>query len=160
MNLGRAITIASQVHEQQVDKAGLPYILHVLRIVGRLRRKMEPGQLDLELLMIATLHDIVEDSGGEWTIQRLREEGASERVWGAVDDLTHNLKDSYEHYIRLIGCNLDATRVKLEDLRDNSDITRLKDSLGDRDITRTLKYHKSYTYLINQLAAMKQAEQR
>ena len=39
-----------------------------------------------------------------------------------------------------------ATKVKLADLKDNSDITRLK-GLSKKDFDRMEKYHRSYIYL-------------
>ena len=45
-----------------------------------------------------------------------------------------------------IATNLDAVLVKMEDLRDNSDITRLK-GVTEKDLKRTEKYHKSFIRL-------------
>ena len=42
--------------------------------------------------------------------------------------------------------NPDAKRVKREDLRDNSDITRLK-GLRKKDFDRLEKYSKAFIYL-------------
>lgn len=140
--LGTAIAIASCVHESQKDKGGNAYILHPMRIMMRLRTD------DEELMQIAILHDVVEDSKGEWTIDRLWGEGFSARVCGALELLTHDHNDSYEEYIKKISTNKDALRVKLEDLRDNSDITRLK-GVRQKDFERVIKYNKAYAYLKN-----------
>jgi GTP diphosphokinase / guanosine-3',5'-bis(diphosphate) 3'-diphosphatase len=144
--LGRAIAIASSVHQDQKDKGGHAYILHPIRIMMRLRTD------DEELMQIAILHDTIEDS--EWTVEQLRKEGFSERVCGALEVLTHIKSDSYEEYIKKISINHDAVVVKLEDLRDNSDITRLK-GLRPKDFERIEKYHKAYTFLSKTLEAMR-----
>lgn len=136
--LATAIRIMGSVHENHLDKGGKPYALHPIRIAMRLRTD------DMELMAIAMLHDVIEDS--EMTIEDLRAEGFSQRVLDALALLTHDPEDSYETYIRKMAANIDAILVKLEDLRDNSDITRLK-GLKDKDFKRMQRYQKAFTYL-------------
>ena len=140
--LGTAIAIASAVHEDQTDKGGKPYILHPLRMMMRLRTN------DEELMAIAVLHDVVEDSKGEWPLSRLAIEGngMSERVIAGVDALTRRDGESYDHFIKRCAANPDAKLVKREDLRDNSDITRLK-GLRQKDFERLEKYSRAFIYL-------------
>lgn len=145
--LGKAIAIASKVHETQKDKGGNAYILHPIRIMMRLRTN------DEELMQIAILHDVVEDSD-DWSVDRLRQEGFSDRVLSALELLTHESDLSYEDYVKKISTNLDAARVKLEDIRDNSDVTRLK-GLREKDFKRMEKYHRAYLFLKNALENMK-----
>jgi len=54
--LSTAIRIASEVFEDKYDKGGQPYILHCLNVMGQ----MDPN--DHELMAIAVLHDVIEDS--------------------------------------------------------------------------------------------------
>lgn len=138
--LAKAIDIASTAHNKQFDKGGKPYILHPLRIMFNLKTD------DLELMMIAVLHDVVEDCK-EWTIERLKKEGFTDRVINALTVLTHPKDEPYCDYIERVSTNIDAIIVKLEDLRDNSDITRLK-GVSDSDFERTKKYHTSYLTLM------------
>lgn len=147
--LGTAIALASKVHENQRDKGGKPYILHPLRLMMRLRSD------DEELMSIAVLHDVVEDS--DVTLEDLTKMGFSSRVTDALDLLTHKKGDSYEVYIRKIGTSRDATLVKLEDLRDNSDITRLK-GLSEKDHARLMKYNKSFVYLTGVMGLWKKTD--
>jgi (p)ppGpp synthase/HD superfamily hydrolase len=147
--LGTAIALAARIHEPQKDKGGKPYILHPLRLMMRLRCD------DEELMSIAVLHDVVEDS--EVTISDLTDMGFSKRVTDALFLLTHMKGDSYEAYIRKIGTSRDATLVKLEDLRDNSDITRLK-GLTEKDHARLMKYNKSFVYLMGVMDLWKKTE--
>lgn len=136
--LALAISLASQGHVDQFDKGGQPYILHPLRLMMRLRTD------DHQLMTIAVMHDLVEDT--DITIEDLVEKGFSKRVTTALEYLTHNEEDSYDRYLTKLTVNKDALLVKLEDLRDNSDITRLK-GVRDKDIVRMKKYHSAYLYL-------------
>jgi (p)ppGpp synthase/HD superfamily hydrolase len=136
--LAKAIDIASKAHLKQTDKAGKAYILHPLRLMFRLRTD------DEELMQIAVLHDVIEDS--DWTLGELLDEGFTSRVISALQCLTHLPHEPYEDYIERIGNNIDAIYVKKEDLRDNSDITRLK-GVTEKDLLRMQKYHKAFVRL-------------
>lgn len=138
--LGTAIALASQVHEKQLDKGGKAYILHPLRVMMRLRTD------DEELMMIAILHDVVEDSDGEITAATLRNMGFSDRVVDGVMALTKRPNEDYDTFIRRCALNEDAKLVKKEDLKDNSDITRLK-GLRKKDFERLERYSRAFVYL-------------
>ena len=127
-----AIALACQAHRGQVDKAGEPYVLHPLRIMLRLRTQRER--------VIAVLHDVVEDS--ELTLDDLRARGFSQDVIAAVDCLTHRPDESYDAFIERVCVNELARRVKIEDIRDNLDVTRLR-VITDRDRLRFEKYHRA-----------------
>lgn len=144
--LGKAIAIASEVHEHQKDKGGNAYILHPIRIMMRLRTD------DEELMQIAILHDVLEDDKS-WSIRQLQHRGFSSRVTDALELLTHDPKVEYQQYIQMVATNCDATRVKKEDLRDNSDITRLK-GIREKDFKRMEKYHRAYLFLKKTLENM------
>jgi (p)ppGpp synthase/HD superfamily hydrolase len=140
--LATAIRIASQVHEHQKDKGGNAYILHPMRVMMRLRTS------DEELMAIAILHDVVEDSS--WTPEMLKDAGMSDRVITALGFLTKLPTDTYEMYIQRMVFNRDAMLVKLQDLKDNSDISRMK-GLRDKDFERLVKYNKAYAFLEGKL---------
>ena len=121
--LRRAIEIAAQAHAGQVDKAGAPYIQHPLRVMLSLT---SPAQR-----IAAVLHDVVEDT--DWTLERLRAEGFDDEVVGAVDALTRRDGEDYCEFIRRAGQHPIARVVKMADLRDNMDLTRIPEpSDGDR----------------------------
>lgn len=140
--LGKAIRIASTIFEPITDRGGQPYILHCLRVMNNLHTE------DKELKCIAILHDVPEDDprGAEVVLMELRLLGFSERVLKTLDLLTHRKGVLYDDYIKAISLNADATKVKLADLKDNSDITRLK-GLRNADFDRMEKYHRSFIYL-------------
>lgn len=141
--LAKAISIAARCFEHITDKGGHPYILHCIRVMQGLHTE------DEELKCIAILHDVIEDIfevDPERGLDELRKEGFSERVVRALDLLTHRKEVPYDDYIKAIALNVDATKVKLSDLKDNSDITRLK-GLTKKDFDKMEKYHRSYIYL-------------
>ena len=136
--LERAIAIAAVAHEGQVDKAGAPYILHPLRMMLAVATP--------EARMAAVLHDVVED--GDVTLEQLRAEGFPAAVVEAVDALTkrEHEEDDYEAFIRRAALNPIAREVKLADLRDNSDLSRMAEPT-EKDRTRIEKYERAIAYL-------------
>jgi len=88
----------------------------------------------------AVLHDVVEDS--EITFEDLRKEGFSEDVITVLDCLTKRKGESYDEFIDRVLKNETACRVKLADLHDNMDLTRIKDPT-DEDIARIKKYREA-----------------
>lgn len=139
--LNTAIQQATIAHDGQFDRGGHAYILHPLRIMYRLRTG------DEELMSIGVLHDSIEDSGGKVTFESLGKLGASYRILRALELLTHDPAVDYMDYIRKIQSSPDAVRIKLEDLRDNSDITRLK-GLQQKDFDRLARYSIAYKHLV------------
>lgn len=135
--LEKAIAIACKAHDGQVDKAGQPYILHPLRLMV----KFDDDEV---LRIIAVLHDVVEDS--DVSLDELKAEGFSEKIIEAIDCLTKKENESYEDFILRISKNELATKVKIEDLKDNLDLTRME-SISDKDLTRVSKYHQALKYL-------------
>jgi (p)ppGpp synthase/HD superfamily hydrolase len=137
MNFGKAMFIAAREHMTATDNGGHAYILHPMRIAMRLRTD------DEELMSIAILHDVIEDS--KMTFEDLKAEGFSDRVINALKLLTHYKGVSYDDYIDGMKDNRDALRIKREDLRDNSDITRLKNKiLREKDFDRMQKYLRCF----------------
>jgi len=137
-NLGEMIALVSTAFANKTDKAGKPYILHCLRVMNNLHSD------DEELNMIAVGHDLIEDTG--MSIWDLKMKGFSKRVCDGIEILTHDKSMPYDDYIKRIAFNPDAVKVKLADLKDNSDITRLK-GLSKKDFDRIERYHRSYIYL-------------
>lgn len=141
--LSTAIALASEKHHGVLDKGGKPYILHVLRVMNAMPED------DPELRQIAVMHDVVEDT--DVTFEQLIQMGFSARVVDALVRLTHMPHDSYTNYIRGINANDDSRQVKLADLKDNSNITRLK-GVSEKDINRMIKYQRSYLYLTGKMS--------
>ena len=129
--LEKAIVLATRAHarKNQRDKGGAPYILHPLRVMLKMRTKPE--------MMAAVLHDVVEDT--HCTLADLRKGGIPEKVVQAVDCLTKRTGESYDHFIERVKTNPMSRNVKLADLADNMDITRIAQLSAD-DATRLNKY--------------------
>jgi (p)ppGpp synthase/HD superfamily hydrolase len=134
--LERAIALAARMHEGQSDKAGSPYILHPIRMMMRMTTPVE--------MMAAVLHDVVEDTST--TLDDLRREGFSEEVVQAVDSLSRRPGETYDAFVERVAANPTALRVKLADLADNMDLTRLGE-LRQKDLDRLLRYHASWKRL-------------
>ena len=135
--LEQAIYIALQAHKGKADKGGSPYILHPLRLMLVMETTEEK--------IVAVLHDVIEDSS--FTIQQLKQEGFSKKVLDAVSLLTKTENQNYENYISVIKKNPLATKVKLADLKDNMDISRLK-KIVEEDLIRIKKYKSAVKQLI------------
>ena len=135
--LERAIGIAVEAHKGQLDKGGNPYILHPLRVMM---------SVDLELeKIVAVLHDVVEDSN--WTFEALLAEGFSNEVIEALKSVTKNSdNEDYDSFIQRAMQNPIGRKVKIADLRDNLDVTRIAE-LGDKDLQRINKYKKALKIL-------------
>lgn len=137
--LSKMISLATERHAGQFDKGGRPYILHPLTVMHRLRTD------DEELQCIAVGHDLLEDT--ETTAQELDDLGFSNRVIVGILRLTkEDNNETEEGYRQKVKSNQDSIRVKIEDLRHNSDIRRLK-GVTSKDIVRMIKYHEFYLEL-------------
>ena len=133
----RAIEIAVLAHKGQKDKSGVEYILHPLRV-------MERGKTEVEKIC-GVLHDVVEDS--DWTIEDLINEGFSEEVISVIKCLTKETEnEDYDEFIERVAQDPIAVKVKLNDLLDNMDITRLNE-LSEQDLRRLNKYQKAFKKL-------------
>lgn len=111
----RARHLAICAHSGQVDKAGHPYILHVRRVAAAVA-----GDPNAEA--VAWLHDCMEDA--PWTEEKIHCNFPSE-VSLAVAALTRWRGHSAGWYYDNVRANPLALRVKLADIADNADETRL-----------------------------------
>lgn len=134
--LVKAIQIAVSAHKEQVDKSGQPYILHLIRVMGA-------GETEQEKIC-GVLHDLVEDT--DWTFEKLENEGFSEEIISALKCVTKQENEDYDAFINRIKTNPLAIKVKINDLRDNMDITRLV-HITEKDTERLNKYLKAYQEL-------------
>ena len=135
--LERAIEIATEAHQGQLDKAGKDYIGHPLRVMAMGRTVDEK--------IVGVLHDVIEDS--DWTFGMLQNEGFSPEVIEALWCVTKTSEnENYDDFIDRIMKNPLATAVKLNDLTDNMDIRRLP-YLSDKDVKRLKRYLKAYKRL-------------
>jgi (p)ppGpp synthase/HD superfamily hydrolase len=133
--LSKMLVLATNAHAGQTDKAGKPYILHCLKVMHYLKSE------DEELMCIALGHDIIEDT--KVTYVDLWSQGYSARIIEGIRALTKQRGQTYDEYKHQVFANKDAMRVKMCDLRHNSDIRRLK-GITEKDVARIAKYHQFY----------------
>jgi GTP diphosphokinase / guanosine-3',5'-bis(diphosphate) 3'-diphosphatase len=140
--LSNAILIATNGHAGQFDKGGMPYILHPLTVMHKLKTD------DEELQCAAVLHDYIEDVKIA-TYEYLIEKGMSSRVIRIVKALTKVPGETLDEYKARVFDDVDAMAIKKEDLRTNSDLRRLK-GVTEKDLARNAKYQLFY-YQIDQI---------
>ena len=134
MNLHRAIEIALDAHKNVSDKGGNSYILHPLRLMLQMDSEEE--------MIVAILHDVVEDSE-KWSFDKLKEEGFSKKIINSLRSVTkENKNEDYEKFIDRSIKDKIGRKVKIADISDNLDISRLKE-VTDKDILRINKYKKA-----------------
>lgn len=138
-NIERAIEIAVSAHKGQVDKGDNPYVFHPLRVMMSLET--------IEEKIVGVLHDVVEDS--DWTFEDLKSEGFSEEIIDALRSVTKNEPErgtdtGYYRFIQRAKSNAIGRRVKIADLKDNMDLTRIpSEQLDEQTFARLKKYKKS-----------------
>ena len=128
----KALRMAFDAHKNQTDKTGLPYVFHPFHLAEQMDTEEE--------VITALLHDIVEDT--DLTLEDLRVCGFPDRVLAALSLLTHQDGIDYMDYIETIRSDPLAARVKLADLRHNSDLTRW-DTVDGKTRQRQEKYMKA-----------------
>lgn len=128
--------VASKAHRNQSDRAGVPYIKHPETVAAMVTTDEEKA--------VAYLHDVIEDT--PLTLEDLKKQGFPSTVINAVALLTKQKGQSYQDYLEGVKENALARKVKLADLKHNSDLTRLH-VVTDADIKRYEKYQEAIAYL-------------
>jgi len=136
MKLIKAFLLCMVKHWKQKDKAGKRYVWHPIHVMINVKGYNEK--------IVALLHDIVEDT--DVTIPDLKNLKFSKEVVEAVDVISKKKDQEYFSYLKLIKDNSIAKKVKIEDLKHNSDLKRLR-SISQNDIKRAIKYKKAIDYL-------------
>jgi (p)ppGpp synthase/HD superfamily hydrolase len=140
--LERAIGIAAEAHAGQVDKAGAPYVLHPLRIMLRMS--------SIDERIVTVLHDVCEDCPG-WTFERFRKDGFPDYIIEALQSVTKRDGEDYEDFVRRAAANPIGRRVKLADMKDNMDLSRIA-TPSEKDFQRIEQYRRGVD-LIDRLSA-------
>ena len=125
----QALKLCFEAHRDQIDKSGMPYVFHPFHLAEQMDTE--------ESTIVALLHDIVEDTN--YTLQDLKALGFPSNVIDALALMTHDPRVPYMEYVKGISANPLATKVKLADLRHNSDLSRL-DSVDEKALSRVKKY--------------------
>lgn len=153
--VGVAMAISAYLCRFDKDKGGVAYILHPIRSMMRLRTKDEVQNI------LSIMHDSIEDHGDELTFDMLEVMGFHNDVIVGLKLLTHDKSVEYDAYCRNMAENelvpvalrIKVIKAKLQDLRDNSDIMRLR-GVTDKDFERMKKYHRNHLYLEDMLTKL------
>ena len=134
----KALRLSFESHKEQLDKTGMPYVFHPFHLAE---------EMDDEISTVcALLHDVVEDT--DTTFADLRDMGFPDEVIEVLTLLTHEEGVPYMEYVEKISHNKIATKVKLADLRHNSDLSRL-DVVDEAALKRSEKYKSAIELLLN-----------
>lgn len=128
--------LASFHHNGQTDKSGQPYIFHPERVAGRLSVPEE--------IVVAWLHDTVEDT--DLSLEEI-EKMFGKKTAEAVEAITRRKEEQWDNYINRVSQNIIARHVKISDLIDNSNLSRLTE-VGLKDIERQKKYNQALFQLL------------
>jgi len=134
----KAIEIALCFHGRQLDKAGMPYILHPLHVMDKVN--------GIEAKIVAVLHDTVEDTN--LTLEALANAGFDDTIVNAIDAISKRKGETNEDYWTRVKSNKLALQVKLVDIAHNSSEERLA-ALSDEQATYLRdKYAKAKAFLL------------
>lgn len=142
----RAIKFAEFAHDGQTDKGGHRYMEHV----GFVGRETAKRYCDDNLTAAAYLHDVVEDGG--FTISDLAA-WFPPVVWKIVQILTRKKSEDRELYIGRVAENLLAAKVKIVDLDNNMDLSRIP-NLRAADRERQDRYATERSIIFDALIQM------
>ena len=124
-------------HADQVDKSGLPYVFHPFHLAEQMETEHET--------CVALLHDVMEDT--DMTASDLIAAGIPEEYVATCLLLKHSPGVPYMDYVAGLKDDPVARRVKIADLRHNSDLTRLDGEPTEQDLQRVAKYRKALELL-------------
>lgn len=112
--VSEAVKLAIEAHSGQVDKAGQPYIEHVLRVSSKGKTYEEQ--------IVGALHDVLEDTGlSPFTIELM----FGPHILQAVQAITHHKHEPLAEYLHRVVQNDLASAVKGYDVLDNMNPDRL-----------------------------------
>lgn len=135
-NLYKALQFAIKAHDGQLDKVGVPYILHPISVMVLLENKTNHPPFDLDsswmekARIVALWHDIPEDT--EYTVEDILEEVNLNLSPEDIDDIktalqliTHDKSEPHNIYVdRIIQladtCEGIALYVKKADIEHNT----------------------------------------
>ena len=117
----KACAIMYDAHRDDTDKGGYPYVFHPFYLAVQMD--------DEESVCTALLHDVIEDHGGRYSFESLAQAGFPDSVIRALRLLTHAGGVPYMDYVMELAKDPIARKVKLADLRHNTDTRRLNGAL-------------------------------
>jgi len=132
--LEAAIKIAVEAHSGQLDKAGQPYVLHPLKVMLSLNNEKDR--------VVGVLHDVIEDTNITYEYLKANGFEGETEILEALESVTKKEEETYEEFIDRVALNSIGKRVKLADLQDNMDLSRITNPTT-KDFERLKKYEKA-----------------
>ena len=129
-----ACDVMFDAHKDDVDKGGYPYVFHPWHLAEQMSTEDE--------VCAALLHDVVEDHGDQYSIERLRKMGFSDATMDALELLTHR-DEEYLEYVKKLSGNQIARKIKLADLEHNMDASRIDGVVRKKNEL----YKEAYSFL-------------
>lgn len=153
-NVEVAKELATRLHSGQVDKAGAPYIEHCARVadvveemMSRLASKQDRDLLLLDCVIVAWMHDTVEDT--EMDLAGLERLGFSYQVVSGVDACTRREKETYSEFVERASEHVVGRWVKLADIVDH--LNKREDDTFVQSKYMADRYRKAYNFLLNKM---------
>lgn len=139
----KAEKIVRRLFKGKVDKGGNPYLEHLYYVSNHLE--------ELDMKTVGLLHDLLEDT--IITEEDLKLIGFSDKVVNALSIITKDDNEAYEEYIDRIleSNNMIAINVKVVDMENNMDLSRIKNPTPRDFNRRENKYKPNYQRIINYL---------
>lgn len=148
-----ALDIAIRAHDNMIDKAGKPYILHPLAVMmsktpdligvpGSPMRSFTPDEM-----CVAILHDVLEDCP-EFILETLSAFRDYPEIVDALTAITKVKGETLTEYYVKVMANPMAHRIKLADMEHNMSYERIV-CITDPDTRArlTAKYNRGYAIL-------------
>jgi (p)ppGpp synthase/HD superfamily hydrolase len=151
----KATELAQEYHKGQVDKQGVDYFKGHLTTVGNAGHNWKEK-------IVGFLHDAAEDTSHtvDEIVQTLKEQSSgvlkdedAQEIYEALNLLNANTASSREEYIARIEDSFISTKVKLNDLRHNMDISRISNPT-DKDRERIKRYRREYRQVLEYLGTV------
>ena len=133
----KALKLCFEAHRDQTDKSGMPYVFHPFHLAEQMDTEHE--------VCVALLHDVMEDT--DTTSEELVAVGIPERYVATCKKLTHKPGVPYMEYVAALADDPVARKVKLADLRHNSDLSRLNHTPTEKDLRRRNRYVRAIELL-------------
>ena len=115
--VNKACRIMFDAHKDDLDKGGYPYVFHPFYLATQMD--------DENSTVVALLHDVIEDHSDQYSLDYLESAGFPPEVTDALRLLTHDRSVPYMDYIKAVSGNPIAAKVKLADLKHNTDTRRV-----------------------------------
>ena len=157
----KVIEIINKYFKDKKDAGGNDYLKHLWTVADSIEDESYRNVMDddsslakyyQKAFIVALLHDILEDT--ECTEEELKEIGCDDEIIEAIKSVTRRKDEQfYFDFIERARKNDIGRLVKIKDLENNMDVTRLN-KFDDYEQKRLKKYWYSWKYLKGEITAI------